>query len=101
MRRVCRTDANQDLIVKALRQHGCTVQPIHTIGKGAPDLIVGYGGSNYLIEIKDGSKPPSKQRLTEDELIWHGQWKGQVAVVASLEEAITLTSCLTKTALLP
>lgn len=87
-----RTDTNQAEIVDALRAIGCSVQPLHTIGKGCPDLLVGYRGANWLLEVKDGRKPPSKRRLTADEKLWHLEWRGQVAVVNSVEEAIALVT---------
>lgn len=90
MRRICRTDRIQSEIVSALRKHGASVQPIHQLGRGIPDLLVGYGGRNFLLELKDGSKPPSARRLTPDEREWHQQWKGQAAIVNSAEEAIKL-----------
>lgn len=90
MRRAARTDTNQSAIVAALRQHGASVQCLHTIGKGVPDLLVGWQGRNYLLEIKDNSKPPSARRLTPDEEQWHLEWRGQVQVVSSVEEAIAL-----------
>lgn len=64
MRKAYRVDNNQQVIVAALRQHGCTVQHLHVIGKGCPDLLIGVNGANFLLEIKDGSKPPSKRQLT-------------------------------------
>lgn len=67
MRRAARVDANQAAIAEALRSCGATVQLIHTVGKGCPDLLVGFGGINLLLEVKDGSKPPSKRKLTPDE----------------------------------
>ena len=45
-------DANQPLIVQCLRDCGATVVSTATVGKGFPDLIVGYGGRNFLFEIK-------------------------------------------------
>ena len=81
MRRAARVDRNQQEIVQHLRKLGATVQPLHTVGQGCPDLIVGYGGLNYLIEIKDGEKPPSARKLTPDEQAWHDDWCGQVCVV--------------------
>jgi hypothetical protein len=45
---------------------------------------------NYLLELKDSSKPPSKRRLTDDEQAWHEQWKGQVNVVCSPKEALEI-----------
>ena len=32
-------------------------------GRGVPDLLVGYGGANWLVEIKDGDKSLSKRQL--------------------------------------
>ena len=90
MRRAARTDQNQASIVSAFRQRGATVQPLHTIGAGCPDLLVGWRGQNYLIEVKDGSKSPSKQRLTDDEKRWLQQWRGQVCIVSNVEQAIEL-----------
>ncbi|SPA44622.1 hypothetical protein [Cupriavidus taiwanensis] len=88
MRRAAKVDDNQAEIVKALRQIGATVQPIHQIGKGCPDLLVGWRGMNTLLELKDGRKPPSARKLTQDEVDWHETWRGQVAVVETVEEAI-------------
>jgi hypothetical protein len=80
-------DDNQKELVKGLRELGATVQHLHEVGKGCPDILVGYRGRNYLLEIKDSAKPPSKRRLTKDEKVWHGKWKGSVAVVCDLHQA--------------
>lgn len=53
-----------------------------------PDLLVGYQGRNYLLEIKDGGKVPSARKLTPDQVAWHDAWRGAVCVVTSPEEAI-------------
>ena len=37
-----RVDANQPEIVKALRGVGATVQHLHKVGQGCPDLMVGW-----------------------------------------------------------
>ena len=52
-----RVDDNQQAIVQGLRAAGCTVQSLADIGKGCPDIIVGLRSRNFLLEIKDGSKP--------------------------------------------
>lgn len=87
MRRAARVDDNQAEIVKTLRYVGCSVTSLASIGRGCPDIVVGYNGVNYLMEIKDGSKPPSKRKLTPDEQTWHEEWRGQVAVVESVQDA--------------
>lgn len=37
-----------------------------------------------LIEVKDGSKAPSKRKLTADQAEWHKRWP--VAVVERVED---------------
>lgn len=89
MRRAARIDANQEQIVSALRAAGATVQSLAGVGVGVPDLLVGYQGKTLLLEIKDGKKPPSERRLTEDQLKWHGAWRGgPLAVVDSVDAAL-------------
>lgn len=90
MRYKARVDSNQREIVEVLRQQGCSVLPLHQIGKGCPDLLVGYEGKNFLLEVKDGNKPPSQQKLTPDEQKFHQEWQGEVATVDSPESAIAL-----------
>lgn len=90
MKRAAKIDANQKEIVGALRQAGCSVQSLASIGRGVPDLLVGKDGRNYLIEIKDGNKCPSARRLTDDQQTWHQGWNGQVAIVEDVDQALQL-----------
>lgn len=95
MRRAARTDANQTAIVQALRDMGCTVQSLAAIGNGCPDLLVGYKRATMLLEVKDGTKPPSARRLTEDQIRWHGDWRGgPLAVVCDVESAVRAAKLL-------
>lgn len=88
MRRAARIDANQPEIIKALRGVGAAVQPLHTVGGGVPDLLVSHRMVNYLIEIKDGAKPPSARRLTQDQLVWHDAWRAPVHIVETVADAL-------------
>lgn len=88
MRRAAKVDDNQAEIVAALRRAGCSVCSLAGVGKGCPDLAVGLRGVTYLLEVKDGSKCPSKRRLTAGEQQWHETWRGHVAVVSSVDEAL-------------
>jgi len=88
MRRNAKVDANQKRMVQALRQAGCSVESLAAVGKGVPDLLVGFRGENYLLEVKDGSNPPSKRRLTPDQVTWHSEWRGQKSVVKNIDEAL-------------
>ena len=89
MRRAARVDANHDQVVQALRAAGATVQSLAGVGVGVPDLLVGYQGKTILFEVKDGKKPPSERRLTEQQLEWHGAWRGgPLAVVDGPDAAL-------------
>lgn len=90
MRKAAKIDANQGLIVNALRQAGASVQSLAATGKGCPDLLVGYQGINYLMEVKDGNKVPSAQKLNIDQEHWHSVWRGSVHVVKSTDEALQI-----------
>ena len=92
MRRNARVDENQPQIVENLRKEGCVVTHLHTLGRGVPDICVGYGGRNYLFEIKDPRKPPSQRRLTPDEARWHSFWNegGRVYIIETAKQAMDI-----------
>ena len=78
-----RLDANHAEIRAALERVGATVVP-----DGPTDLIVGFRGANYLIEVKTEK---GKLRPTQEDFVrW---WKGHVAVVRSIEEALKVIGC--------
>jgi Holliday junction resolvase len=76
-----RVDANQSTLVNWLRSQGASVQPLHAVGKGVPDLLVGFGCVNILIEVKmpDGD-------LTPDQVTWHREWRGTVHLARTIED---------------
>ena len=88
MRQAPRLDNNHPAVVKALRSAGMTVQTLAAIGKGCPDLLVGWRGLNLVLEVKDGQKPPSARKLTADEEGWHSTWGGCAVVVDSPDAAV-------------
>jgi hypothetical protein len=95
MRRAAKVDRNQAEIVKALRQiPGVSVQPIHTIGKGCPDLLCGVRGVNLLMELKDGDLPKSARKLSADEHEFYRNWNGQYAIVESIDDALRLVKAV-------
>jgi Holliday junction resolvase len=95
MRRAARIDANQEQVVSALRAAGATVQSLAGVGVGVPDLLVGYQGKTLLLEVKDGKKPPSERRLTEDQVRWHGAWNGgPLAVVDGVDAALRMLGAI-------
>lgn len=95
MRRAAKVDDNQKEVVQALRKVGATVQSLAAIGDGCPDLLVGYNGKTVLMEIKDGSKPPSACALTPAQQLWHKQWTGStLAIVYGPEGALKVLGLL-------
>jgi hypothetical protein len=88
MRLRARTDANHAAIMKVLRQAGCAVQDLSHVGNGCPDLLVARNGQTWVIEVKDGSKPPSGRRLTPAEKEWLDGWRGENFVVINEREAL-------------
>lgn len=68
MRYAARVDANQSEIVSALRAAGAYVWII-----GLPvDLLVGYNGQTFLVEVKSGHRKVLT-RLQQD---FFGHWTG-------------------------
>jgi hypothetical protein len=88
-----RTDANQSAVVDALRRCGWFVHVTSHAGDGYPDLTIARGGRLLLVEVKDGSKPPSARALTPDEARVHQAFASKgvaVRVVESVEQACRL-----------
>lgn len=87
MRRAARVDANHKEIADGLRARGLSVLSLHRLGQGAPDLLVGNGYTNVLLEVKT-----AKGKLEDDQKEFFEKWRGPKAVVRSLDEAIEVTS---------
>jgi hypothetical protein len=87
--RPARQDAGNRKIVAAWRQVGASVLRIDPAGdrhqRGAPDYLVGFRGSDFLIEIKR----PGEQLRTE-QAMWHRIWKGRkVQTVDNTRDALS------------
>lgn len=81
-RYAAKRDANEREIIKALRQLGAEVYELSS--RSIPDLLVGWRGVNYLIEVKS-----DKGKLTPYQNEFHQTWTGQVAIIRSVDEAVT------------
>ena len=77
-----KVDKNQKEIVAALRAFGFSVESLHTICKGIPDLLAGRDGYNYLVEVKD-----DKNTLTEPQQIFHANWRGRIWIIRTVSDA--------------
>jgi hypothetical protein len=96
MRYPRRRDDNERSIVTALRSVGASVQQLDVTG--CPDLLVGFRGETYLLEVKQlegkagvGMKK-SASGLRESQDTWFAAWKGKppavVLTAAAALEAI-------------
>lgn len=78
MRRAARQDANHRQIRSLVRgivaHRRGVVEDTSRFGDGWPDLLVVAGGRAVAIEVKDGTKPPSARKLTEDEEAFRSRW---------------------------
>lgn len=67
-----RRDANEPAIVKALRTCGATVvYQSANLAPGIPDLLVGFRGETFLLEVK-----MPKGALTDAQVKFHANWTG-------------------------
>lgn len=90
MRKRARKDDNHHDIANVFIKAGASVLDMSQLGDGAPDIAVGYRNQNIFIEIKDGSKPPSKRKLTPDEVEFQQTWQGRYEVVKNTDEALKI-----------
>src|SRR5678815_5441887 len=73
-----RLDNNHREIKQALERVGATVDE-----KGPLDLLVGFRGANYLLEVKT-----AKGNLRASQKAFLAGWKGSASVVRSVEDAL-------------
>ena len=77
-------DENEQEIVDALRAVGASVLLIDDI-----DLIVGFRGVNYLLEVKTATGKLNKKQ----EKFFRG-WVGQVNIVRTVDQALGLIGAI-------
>lgn len=84
-------DGNQAEIVEALLGiPGLSVLLLSAVGRGCPDLLIGYRGANLLVELKNpdvhyNPKLPTMVKQAE----FRANWKGRVIQATTLKEIIT------------
>ena len=71
-------DANEPEIVEYFKKRGFSVERLNT----PLDLLIGYKKRNYLVEVK-----MPKKSLNENQDKFTKAWKGQFAVISSIEQA--------------
>lgn len=79
------TDKNQAHIVKLLRQAHFSVQSLHRVGEGCPDLVIAFGGRTWMVEIKQPG-----EELRANQVLWHQKWRGEILVLRGQEDVVRL-----------
>lgn len=84
-----RVDANQPEIVDALRQVGASVIITSAQGRGFPDLVIGWRGRNYLLEVKNPNTAYGRQGFNKNQRLFNAEWRGSAPIIVrSVAEAL-------------
>jgi len=88
-------DANHNEVVDALKKAGAYVLDMSHVGRGFPDLIVGFQSKTILMEIKNSKTSYGKKGLNKNQLKWKEHWLGGAyCVVDSPEAALRMIGLL-------
>ena len=87
MRYGAKKDANHNEVVAALQQVGASVIDMSHVGKGFPDLIVGFRSQTILVEIKNPKTSYGKRGLNKNQQKWKEQWVGGPYCIVDSPEA--------------
>ncbi len=86
-----RVDKNQKDIVNSFRKLGATVIDLSKVGKGLPDLLIGYNNKTALVEIKSSEN----SKLTPHQEAFFREWNGgTLARVNDIDGVIRLINIL-------
>ncbi len=88
-----KVDANHKDVREALRKAGWHVEDCSRVGGGFPDLLAIKGSRIEFVEVKDGAKVKSAQKLTPDQEKFHAallQAGVVVKVLRSIKDAVRL-----------
>ena len=86
-----KTDTAQAPIIAAFLAIGATALDLHAVGiKGAPDVLIGLWGHNWLFEIKTPEHANEHKAHQEEQRAWRAAWRGQVHKVTSFTEALDI-----------
>ena len=84
-----RVDNNHKEIVDALKKAGASIIDTAKLGGGLPDLIVGFAGQTFLVEVKNLKTQYGRSGLNENQRKWLKDWTGgPFAMVTDIESAL-------------
>ena len=80
-----KVDDNQKEIVELLEKRGFAVLPLHTVGGGLSDLLVGTLTDLCLVEVKNGKRGT----YTKAQKKFKEQWRGKPSkTIRTIEDAL-------------
>src|SRR5512139_2403796 len=93
---VTRVDANHAEIVSALREAGVSVVDLSGVGQGCPDLLCGWCGHSFVLEVKrplgprtDAEGHDDEVDLTDAQIRFASSWRGsRIWIVRSVKDAL-------------
>lgn len=89
-------DKNHDRIAAALEAAGATTLDTSIMGGGFPDLLVGFNGVDFLLEIKNPDTQYGRSGLSDEQILYHSKWRGKrIQVVRNEEEALAAIGYVT------
>jgi Holliday junction resolvase len=91
MYRPRRVDENQKTIIHTFIALGASVIDLSAVGRGCPDISIGYNKQTVFVEIKSSEKA----KYTEAQVKFMQNWKGgPVCRIDSVDAAIRLIKML-------
>ena len=78
-------DKNQAYIIEGLHVVGASTLRLNSLGGGVFDILIGYNGRNYLMEIKNPCTSHG-QGLSPEQMEFQKHWNGGCFVCRTLEE---------------
>ena len=86
-----RVDENQKSLIHTFICLGASVLNLSTVGRGCPDLLIGYKGKTVLVEIKSSAKAS----FTDPQVKFMQEWRGgAVSRIDSVDAVIRLIKML-------
>jgi Holliday junction resolvase len=86
-----KVDLNHKEMIEKFRELGASVFDASGVGRGFPDIVVGYNRQTVLVEIKSSKK----KKFTEAQLKFMAEWKGSaVTRINDVEGVIRLIKIL-------
>jgi Holliday junction resolvase len=85
-RRLTGKDQNQAEIVGVLRDVGASIIDTSHMGNGFPDLVVGYRGVIYLLEVKNNKTFYGRKGFNENQKAWNARWAGPPPIIVRSQD---------------